>query len=84
MVTTGGDELNRLFKRLEELEAAEEQRVLGEMVERRVQLEVALRLKEREPELRRSQMTAADITRFIRSHPGGPAAGAAAYQRLPK
>jgi hypothetical protein len=34
--------------------------------------------------LRRSKMSAAEISKFIRSYPGGPAAGAAAFRELPK
>jgi hypothetical protein len=34
--------------------------------------------------LRRSKMTALQISRFIRSHPDGPAAGAEAFRALPK
>jgi hypothetical protein len=34
--------------------------------------------------LRRSQMPPRAVSRFIRSHPGGPAAGAAAFRELPR
>jgi NMT1/THI5 like len=34
--------------------------------------------------LRRSKMTALEISRFIRTHPDGPEAGAEAFRRLPK
>jgi hypothetical protein len=37
-----------------------------------------------EQQLRRSRMSALEISRFIRSHPGGPAAGAEAFKQLPK
>jgi hypothetical protein len=34
--------------------------------------------------LRKSRMTPAEVSKFIRSHPGGPAAGAEAYRQLPR
>jgi dsRNA-specific ribonuclease len=88
MITGNGKpplgELQAIFRRIEELEQAELDRAQAQLVETEVAARLAEKMAELQPPLHRSQMSAAEISRYIRSHPDGPAAGAAEFSRLPK